>query len=258
MTRPIIPPRGIFVPTRLLEARINGPMLATAIKLLALTWGRPGGDTPELTWEFLSEYTGLKRSQLYGHLTQLASMDICAWISRRRGSLIVQFKPGYYSNSVVTDELSEKSDNLIRGVKELDLKREIYPPPDQYLSPKTVRKNGKPSEKSDSSNRLESEIRERLIGLGVFDACICQIEASGSSSEAVRDLIDEIIKRPGGWMAGVFVKTAQERSQNYRVPLLSRRDRFKIESRDIAFEDGDDERVALIDADLLSRGIVVQ
>src|SRR3990172_1478413 len=181
MTRPIIPPRGIFCPTRLLEADINGPMLATAIKLLALTWGRPGGDTPELTWEFLSDYTGLKRSQLYGHLTHLASMGICAWISRRRGSLMVQFKSGYYSNSGEVSELSEKSDGLLRGGNQLDSTGEVSPPLDQSLTGKTVRKNGRLSEKSDNSNRFPAEFRERLLRLDVFNVCIRQIEASGSS-----------------------------------------------------------------------------
>ena len=201
MTRPILPPRGIFVPTKLLEAPIRAPVLATAVKILALTWGR-SGDTPELSWKFLEEYTGLHRSQLYGHLSHLASMGVCAWMSRRGGYLIVRFMPGFYPKSNgVLDEESEISDALIGGGLINTWVYESPPPNDQVLNPKTVRKNGQSSEILDDIDELPPHIRDRLTEINIFPELFGEIARAGWEEEQLLKLADDVEQEsstPGG------------------------------------------------------------
>lgn len=230
MTRPLLPPRGIFVPSKLLEMNLKPSVFATAVKLLALTWGRKG-DTPELSWEFLEEYTGLKRSQLYGHLSCLASMGVCAWMSRRGGYLIVRYNSGFYPKSNGDlDELSDISDTLIGGgLINNQWDYEFPPPNDLSLSAGTVRKNGRKSDKSENTgdeSNLPPHIRERLTEIDVFPELFGEIERLAWSDRDILDLVDAVKATGSDTPGALFIhrirRTArpmseEEKRQSYQT-----------------------------------------
>jgi hypothetical protein len=93
MTRPLLPPRGLFVPTWILYDRSYPPAQAhTRLQLRGRAWGR--SETPELSMAQLSALTGKSPSTLYGHLALLRSKAALRWRPSRQGTFIVAFDQG--------------------------------------------------------------------------------------------------------------------------------------------------------------------
>jgi len=92
MSRSLLPPRGIFVPSRLIYARNLPPaILQTWVQLRGLAWG--AYETPSLSFNQLFEITGKSQSSLYGHLTFLRNWGALRWRPSGTGIFIVSFDP---------------------------------------------------------------------------------------------------------------------------------------------------------------------
>jgi len=80
VTRSLIPPRGVFVPARVLfDLTLKPPVRDTVAQLLALAWGK--NETPPLSFEQLHEITGKSIPTLYGHLRLLKLRGALRWRS---------------------------------------------------------------------------------------------------------------------------------------------------------------------------------
>lgn len=74
----LLPPRGVFVPTKILFDKSFTPTVRdTAAQLLALSWGSK--ETPPLSFEQLKEITGKSIPTLYGHLRLLRIRGALRW-----------------------------------------------------------------------------------------------------------------------------------------------------------------------------------
>ena len=88
--RPLLPPRGIFLPTRLIfDDQLKPAALQTWAQLRALAWGRQ--ETPILSLQQIYEVTGKKPSTLYGHMAILRDRGALRWRPAGSGTLIVSF-----------------------------------------------------------------------------------------------------------------------------------------------------------------------
>lgn len=76
MSRPLLPPRGIFVSTRLLfDRRLSSALKETTLQLMALAWGSSELCTPPVSLAQLAELTGKGERTLRGHLLTLEKME---------------------------------------------------------------------------------------------------------------------------------------------------------------------------------------
>ena len=90
MPRPLLPPRGIHVPTTIVFHRDLSPsVIHTWIQLRALAWGQD--ETPQLSIPQLSELTSKSRSTIFGHMALLRQWGALRWRSSENGTLIVAF-----------------------------------------------------------------------------------------------------------------------------------------------------------------------
>jgi len=100
MTRPLLPPRGIFIPTRMIfNPQLAPVVLVTWIQLRCLAWD--GWVTPSLSMQELTRITGKSQATLYGHMSLLRSMSALRWRSTRQGRITISFP----------DEPSDKPEN---------------------------------------------------------------------------------------------------------------------------------------------------
>lgn len=91
MPRPLLPPRGVFLPIRLLfDDQLTPAALQTWAQLRALAWGKP--ETPSLSLQQIYEMTGKKPSTLYGHMAILRDRGALRWRPAGSGTLIVSFE----------------------------------------------------------------------------------------------------------------------------------------------------------------------
>jgi hypothetical protein len=90
MARPLLPPRGVNVPTRMIyDPQLPPALILTWIQLRGLAWG--GTVTPPLRMQELAALTGKCQATIYGHMSQLRRMSALSWRSTGQGTIIVTF-----------------------------------------------------------------------------------------------------------------------------------------------------------------------
>jgi hypothetical protein len=90
MARPLLPPNGIFIPTRMIYNTTLPPaLLHTWIQLRGLAWG--SDVTPCLPFKELASIIGKSPATLYRHMAQLRHLSALSWRTTGSGSLIVSF-----------------------------------------------------------------------------------------------------------------------------------------------------------------------
>jgi hypothetical protein len=90
MTRPLLPPRGVFVPSALIYDQDLPPAARdTWIQLRGLAWGRQ--ETPALSFIQLAGMLGKKRSTLYEHMRLLRARGALRWRPGSTSEIIVVF-----------------------------------------------------------------------------------------------------------------------------------------------------------------------
>ena len=116
MPRPLLPPRGIHVPTTIVFHKDLSPtVIHTWIQLRALAWGQD--ETPQLSILQLSNLTGKSRSTIFGHLALLRQWGALRWRSSEKGTLMVTFPADtgeFYldGDSLPSDSYILESENL--------------------------------------------------------------------------------------------------------------------------------------------------
>ncbi len=86
----LLPPRGIFVPTRMIfNQQLPAAVLVTWIQLRCLAW--MGWTTPPLSLPELASLTGIHPARLNRHLSQLADISALTCRSAVNGKIIISF-----------------------------------------------------------------------------------------------------------------------------------------------------------------------
>jgi len=90
MTHHLLPPRGIFIPTRMIfNTQLPPAVLVTWIQLRCLAWN--GWETPPLSISELASIIGIHPGRLHKHLSQLQDISALSWLTTKNGKLILSF-----------------------------------------------------------------------------------------------------------------------------------------------------------------------
>ncbi len=90
MARPLLPPCGVVIPTRMIyNSQLPPAVVHTWIQLRGLAWD--GTDTPPLSMQELAALTGRSQATIYGHMSQLRFIAALSWVSTGQGKIIVSF-----------------------------------------------------------------------------------------------------------------------------------------------------------------------
>ena len=83
MPRPLLPPRGVHVPARMVY-----PLLPPAVKSLrGLAWG--GMVTPPLRSQELAALIGKCQALVFRHMSQLRNIAALSWVATEQGTIMV-------------------------------------------------------------------------------------------------------------------------------------------------------------------------
>lgn len=132
MASPLLPPRGIFIPTHLIfHPDLPSAVLVTWIRLRCLTWD--GWTTPPMKIIELAAHIGIHHTRLHRHLAQLQDISALSWRITSQGKVILSFP----------EEPIVKADNLNDGQKStaytiLNTEDRETPVPSSYFPPKIL------------------------------------------------------------------------------------------------------------------------
>ena len=90
MARPLLPPRGVVIPTQMIyHPQLPPAVVLTWIQLRGLAWD--GTHTPPLSMQELVALTGKRQATIYGHMSQLRDIAALSWVATGQGKIIVSF-----------------------------------------------------------------------------------------------------------------------------------------------------------------------
>lgn len=196
MTRPIKPPRGIFIPSRVLYHPAFFPALRdTLIQLLALAWSSPSRDmTPPLTYPMLAELTGKTIASLHGHIAILRKECTALRLQyTASGTFIIQFAGWLFNRA---DEPKTDTKFLVFPYQEeeevnctdSDSSEILLPPPDDHdqgFAPKKDKRRTPRRKKSPASAfGFGAHLESALCQAGIFPSLFQEI------ADSQRDDID--------------------------------------------------------------------
>ena len=189
MTRPLLPPRGIFIPTSILFGDLPDQVKTTWMQLRALAWGSL--ETPPVSIGQIHHLTGKSQSTLYGHMATLRDRDALRWRPAQGGTLIVSFPADSHSEIL---ELPYKEEDINSVTPTSD------PLTNLLNTPAKFRNSGKPFQKSGID--LPADLVDYLTDLGVYPAALPQVAASGWNVDQLWHLALSITNEPGATAPG--------------------------------------------------------
>ena len=100
MSRPLLPPRGIFTGTRwLYDLELSATVKETLLQVMALAWGKDSHTTPPLSYAQLEALTGKNARTLRGHLSALRSYQAALRLQPAgTGQFIIALAPWLFTN----------------------------------------------------------------------------------------------------------------------------------------------------------------
>lgn len=127
MIRSLLPPRGIFIPTRMIFNHLLPPaVLITWIQLRCLAWD--GRVTPSLSMQELTILTGKGKSTLYAHMSHLRAVSALRWRSAGQDTIIISFPDEPTKDNVNINEPPNFPDSKMTDYRNTDLD-----PPSSYF-----------------------------------------------------------------------------------------------------------------------------
>lgn len=201
MPRPVLPPKGIFVPTSMIyNSRIPPPLLQTWLQLRGLAWGRT--ITPCIPIKEMAAIIGKSPSTLYRHMSQLRNLAALSWRTTGSGSLIVSFSQQASTPPMETDT---STFNTWEQAAALSTKEALPPilnsqnresPSHSLIPPESLNSNRIPENDSgitDSNHFLKNEVEE--TGEGEFEG---GRGCAGEGAGALEPLGQAIPRSKGG------------------------------------------------------------
>ena len=118
MSRPLLPPRGVFIPTRLIfDLKLPFQVRDTMVQLMALAWYSTEHELPRLSYSQLSALTGKSQSTLHNHFAILKAYHSALRLRVTGDGLIIVSLAGWLYEDAIppTSRILESG-----GVKEED------------------------------------------------------------------------------------------------------------------------------------------
>jgi hypothetical protein len=219
MTRPLLPPRGLFTGTRWLFDPALAPNLKeTLLQLMTLTWGREPHTTPLLSYPMLEELTGKNARTLRGHLSALRTYHAALRLQHAvAGQFIITLAGWLFRNDLVeTPALDGKNlplpdhDHGIDQQEEQDSLHpgEVFlPPVDDLIDYDQPASAPPPAAKT--PRRLSKKAEKRLIEAGVFPGLLAEVATraaeSSYSEAALFQLLEWTVDSQPDAPAGLFI-----------------------------------------------------
>jgi hypothetical protein len=220
MPKPLLPPRGNFISTRLIfHADIPAPMLITLIQLVALSWNSQNKMTCPLTYRALADLTSKSVRTIYGHLSALQNTYAALRLQSTGDGIFVVVLADWVFPTPKSGETDCKT--LQMPVKEeeedsiLKPRRETPPPDDSDQEeecegkPRRTAKFGKHKPLRRPNRALSAGLRQQILEAGVFPNLLEEIAASSYSEEDLRALLVWSKQGNPDSLAGLFI---------YRLP----------------------------------------
>lgn len=128
----LLPPSGVFIPTRMIfNPQLPPSVLFTWIQLFCQAWD--GRITPPLSIQQLVQITGRNQATLYRHLSRLKSTSALRWCFSSDGRIIFSF----YDNLTVKSKPSVRFPSLIETNAANSYNQDISQPAN-YFPPKIL------------------------------------------------------------------------------------------------------------------------
>ena len=199
MPRPLIPPRGVLVPSSVQYDKSIPPAVRdTYNQTLGLAYGR--SETPPVSFQQLSELFGKSISTLRGHLAVLRDRGVLRWRTAQDSTIIISFPRGTSKGEAFFNEGAD-SKKLEKPVKEEEdesnkLKFNLNPPP-----PNSVKKSVAKKEKY----AFSVELRKKLLEAGVFKNKLPELAQAGLSEAEIMAVLRKVQDEFGGEQKGGIV-----------------------------------------------------
>lgn len=102
MTRPLLPPKGVFIGSRVVyDPGLPAPVKETLLQLMALTWPSHSHCTPPLTYALLTHLTGKSARTLRGHFSMLGHYHAVLRLQRAgTGQFMLVLADGLFDNRI--------------------------------------------------------------------------------------------------------------------------------------------------------------
>lgn len=220
MTRPLLPPKGVFIGTRVVyDARLPAPVKETLLQLMALTWQSPSHCTPPLSYALLTHLTGKSARTLRGHFQMLRSYQAVLRLQPAgTGQFILVLADGLFDNRIEMAAPSGQGGETLPEPYHDQVKEEeeIYPDeswmttlpplPDDHPLKGFASPEPLPARESQAVPALPEAFIHRLEEAGVFPHLMGEVAeraaAGGYCLNDLEALLDWCIAagtdRPGG------------------------------------------------------------
>ena len=198
MPRPLIPPRGVFVPSAVQYDKSIPPAVRdTYSQILGVAYGRP--ETPPVSFHQLSEDFGKSISTLRGHMAFLRDRGVLRWRTAQDGTIIVSFPKGASKGQAFFRDESADSENLEKPVKEDEdvinsTRRELEPP----HPPDSVKRGAK----NQKERHFSATVHQALLEAGVFESKLPELAQAGLSDDEIMAIIHKVEDEFGGEQKG--------------------------------------------------------
>ena len=198
---PLLPPRGLFIPTRVLfNTEMPASLKETLLMLMALTWRSDRHVTPLLSLPLLEQLTGKSERSLFGHLQALrTNKSVLRLQYAEAGQFIIELADGLFHHPDSENGKTHDCNFLQLPVKEEELitiseSKDSPPPPDSDHdhTPEIPQKIAAPAPKNKSQSTqpvLPKAITAELIKAGVFPSLLDEIATRAAEGKySARDL----------------------------------------------------------------------
>jgi hypothetical protein len=242
MPRPIVPPRGAFISSRVIfHPTMPANIKETLIILLALAWSSHSQATPPLTYSQMAKLTGKSVRRLFSHIAVLRDEYAALRLqSTGNGIFVVTladwlFPPprpglGFDGNQQLPVKEEEESSHL-------PIDFDFPPPPDDHdlndlppskplpkfakrkpaIRPAKPAPEGRALSPGPEGRALSSELLDELAQAGVFASLFAEVAASPYDENALRALLAWAVAGQPTSPAAIFIARLR---QNARPPAV--------------------------------------
>jgi hypothetical protein len=201
MTKPLIPPRGVFISSRILfHPDMPSAVVHTLIQLIALSWDSQDRMTAPLSFRTIAGLTSKSVRTIYGHLSALQNKYAALRLQTAgdgifvvilAGWLFEPLKPGELDCKNLQTPVKEEQEELtsIESENNLVLLNDSDQEEEYEGKPQKIAKFSKHKPLRKSIRALSPGLRDQLLAAGVFPSLLDEIAVSPYSEEDLTALL---------------------------------------------------------------------
>jgi hypothetical protein len=199
MTRSLIPPRGVFISSRIIfHPDMPAAVVQTLIQLIALSWSNQDRMTGPLSFRALAGLTSKSVRTIYGHMSALQNKYAALRLQTAGDGIFVvvladwlfePLKPGELDCKNLQSPVKEEELTSIESEKNLVLLNDSDQEEECEGKPKKIAKFSKYKPLRKPMRTLSPGLREQLLAANVFPGLLNEITLSPYSEEELTALL---------------------------------------------------------------------